>query len=31
MTDATIGGGGREGRLKLGGQLYLTVGLSWPF
>ena len=31
MTDATLGGGGREGRLKLGGQLYLTIGVSWPF
>ena len=31
MTDATIGGGGREGRLNLGGQLYLSVGINWPF
>jgi len=31
MSDATIGGGGREGRLNLGGQLYFTVGISWPF
>jgi len=31
MSDVTIGGGGREGRLNLGGQLYFTVGVSWPF
>ena len=31
MSDATIGGGGREGRLKLGGQLYFSVGINWPF
>jgi len=31
MSDATISGGGREGRLNLGGQLYFTVGVSWPF
>ena len=31
MTDATIGGGGREGRLNLGGQLYFTIGVNWPF
>ncbi|HXR04402.1 MAG TPA: hypothetical protein VN836_06800 [Verrucomicrobiae bacterium] len=31
MSDATIGGGGREGRLNLGGQLYFSVGISWPF
>jgi hypothetical protein len=31
MSDATIGGGGREGRLNLGGQLSLSVGISWPF
>jgi hypothetical protein len=31
MSDATIGGGGREGRLNLGGQLYLSVGINWPF
>ncbi|HTQ49164.1 MAG TPA: hypothetical protein VMJ12_00540 [Candidatus Acidoferrales bacterium] len=31
MTDATISGGGREGRLELGGQLYFTVGINWPF
>jgi hypothetical protein len=31
MSDATIGGGGREGRLNLGGQLYFSVGINWPF
>jgi hypothetical protein len=31
MSDATISGGGREGRLNLGGQLYFSVGISWPF
>jgi len=31
MTGATISGGGREGRLKLGGQLYFSVGINWPF
>jgi len=31
MSDATIGGGGREGRLNLGGQVYFTVGVNWPF
>jgi len=31
MSDAAISGGGREGRLKLGGQLYLSVGINWPF
>lgn len=31
MSDATISGGGREGRLKLGGQLYFSVGINWPF
>jgi hypothetical protein len=31
MTDATINGGGRQGRLNLDGQLYFSVGLNWPF
>jgi hypothetical protein len=31
MGDATISGGGREGRLNLGGQLYFSVGINWPF
>jgi hypothetical protein len=28
---ATISGGGREGRLNLGGQVYITAGINWPF
>ena len=31
MSDATISGPGRTGRLNLGGQVYFTVGISWPF
>ena len=31
MTDATIGGGGREGRLNLGGQVHFSIGVNWPF
>jgi hypothetical protein len=31
MGDATFSGGGREGRLKLGGQVYITAGINWPF
>jgi hypothetical protein len=31
MSDTTIGGGGREGQLKLGGQLYFSIGINWPF
>ncbi len=31
MSNATISGGGREGRLNLGGQLHISIGISWPF
>ena len=31
MSNATISGGGRMGRLNLGGQVYFTVGVNWPF
>ena len=31
MSNATISGGGRSGRLNLGGQIYFTVGVNWPF
>ena len=31
MSAATISGGGRSGRLDLGGQLYFSLGISWPF
>jgi len=31
LGDATISGGGREGRLNLGGQIYIMAGINWPF
>lgn len=31
MQDATISGGGREGQLNLGGQVYISAGINWPF
>ena len=31
LSDATISGGGREGRLNLGGQVYVTAGINWAF
>jgi hypothetical protein len=31
LGNATIGGGGREARLNLGGQVYITAGINWPF
>ena len=31
MGDANFSGGGREAKLKLGGQLYFSVGVNWPF
>jgi hypothetical protein len=31
LGDATISGGGREGRLNLGGQVYISAGINWPF
>lgn len=31
MQDAKIGGGGRGGKLNLGGQIYLSAGINWPF
>jgi len=31
MGDASFGGGGREGKLNLGGQIYITAGINWPF
>jgi hypothetical protein len=31
LGDATIGGDGREGRLNLGGQVYISAGINWPF
>jgi hypothetical protein len=31
LGNATISGGGREGRLNLGGQVYITAGINWSF
>jgi len=31
MDSATFSGAGRESRLNLGGQLYFSFGISWPF
>jgi hypothetical protein len=31
MSDAKISGGGREGTLDLSGQVYISVGINWPF
>jgi hypothetical protein len=31
MGDATFGSGGREGQLNLGGQVYISAGINWPF
>ena len=31
MGSATFSSGGRESKLNLGGQLYLSLGVNWPF
>jgi hypothetical protein len=31
LGNATISGGGRQGQLNLGGQVYITAGINWPF
>ena len=31
LGNANISGGGREGRLNLGGQVYISAGINWPF
>jgi hypothetical protein len=31
LGDATISGNGRVGTLNLGGQVYLSAGINWPF
>jgi len=31
MSNASFGGGGHTGQLNLGGQLYLSAGINWPF
>jgi hypothetical protein len=31
MSDASFSSGGRSGTLNLGGQLYISAGINWPF
>jgi hypothetical protein len=31
LGNATISGGGRSGQLNLGGQVYISAGINWPF
>ena len=31
MSNATISGSGREAELNLGGQVYFSAGINWPF
>jgi hypothetical protein len=31
LGNATISGGGRQGQLNLGGQVYITAGINWAF
>jgi hypothetical protein len=31
LGNANISGGGRQGQLNLGGQVYITAGINWPF
>ena len=31
MSSTTISGGGREAKLDLGGQIYISAGINWPF
>jgi hypothetical protein len=31
LGDASISGNGREGTLNLGGQVYISAGINWPF
>ena len=31
MTDASFNGPSRSARLNMGGQLYFTIGINWPF
>jgi hypothetical protein len=31
MGNASISGGGREGQLNLGGQVYISAGINWTF
>ena len=31
LGNANFSGGGREASLKLGGQVYISAGINWPF
>jgi hypothetical protein len=31
LGNANISGGGRSAELNLGGQVYITAGINWPF
>jgi hypothetical protein len=31
MANVDFNGNGRQSQLELGGQLYLSVGINWPF
>ncbi|MDD5141479.1 MAG: hypothetical protein PHY43_14615, partial [Verrucomicrobiales bacterium] len=31
MGNASFNSGGRSGELNLGGQLYISAGINWPF
>jgi hypothetical protein len=31
MEDVDFGGGGRQAQLNLGGQVYISAGINWPF
>ena len=31
MENVTITGAGRSGQLNLDGQIYVSVGINWPF
>jgi len=31
LGNASISGGGRQGQLNLGGQVYISAGINWPF
>jgi hypothetical protein len=31
LGNASVSGGGRQAQLKLGGQVYVSMGVNWPF
>jgi hypothetical protein len=31
LGNASISGGGRSAQLNLGGQVYISAGINWPF